>query len=160
MRDSRCARRRARTHSWSRARTSERSCFSSDRTRRARPARRPSADDLLLSQRGDDDLRGIFRRSLAGIDDDLGALRRLVRRVDAGEVLDLAFERACIESLRVALLTDLERRVDVDLDELACIDQLAHHAPLCAEGRDERAEDNGAGIDEETGDLAHAANVL
>src|SRR5690242_12389932 len=126
---SRCARRRTPTHCWSLARISARSCSSPERG----PASR-LRDDLPLPQRGDDALGNFLRGALAGIDDDLRVLRRLIRGVDAGEVLDLAFEGAGVETFRVALLADIERRVDVDLDELAVADQLAHHAPLGAEG--------------------------
>ena len=48
-----------------------------------------------------------------------GSLGRLVGRVDAGEVGELAAAGLGVEALRVALLGDLERRVDEDLDELA-----------------------------------------
>ena len=60
-----------------------------------------------------------LRRQRHRVDPDLRRLGRFVRRVDAGEVLDLAAARLLVEALRIALLGDRERRVDEDLDELA-----------------------------------------
>ena len=65
-----------------------------------------------------------------------------------------------VEALGVALLGDLERRVDVDLDELARLDPFACHLPLGAERRDERHEHDQAGVDHQPGDLGDAADVL
>src|SRR6185312_10512228 len=125
---------------------------------RAGPGRSPDPapslrDDLPLPERSDDAPGSILGRARAGVDDDLRALRHLVGRVDPGEVLDLALEGPGVESFGIALLADLERRIHVDLDELALADELAHHAPLRAEGGDERAEHDGAGIDEEARDF-------
>ena len=52
------------------------------------------------------------------------------------------------------------RRIDEDLDELARAQQLARHAPLGAERRDEGDQHDQAGIDEQLGRLADAADVL
>ena len=68
--------------------------------------------------------------------------------------------RLLVEALGVALHADLDRRVDEDLDELAVADQLARHAPLGAERRDERDEHDQPGIDEQLRRLADAADVL
>jgi len=48
---------------------------------------------------------------------DLGVLRRLIRRADAGEFWDLAFPCLLVQALGVARLGDFEREVDEDLDE-------------------------------------------
>ena len=64
------------------------------------------------------DLGGYFRR----VEVEFGVLRRLVIAVDAGEVLDLAAARAGVEPLDVALFADFERGRDIDLDELAVLD--------------------------------------
>ena len=50
---------------------------------------------------------------------DLGSFGRFVRRVDAGEVLQLAAPRLLVQALRIARLRHLERRVDEHLEELA-----------------------------------------
>ena len=55
---------------------------------------------------------------LARVDMDFGVLGPLVRRVDAREVLDLAAPRLLVETLGIALLGELERCVDEDLEEL------------------------------------------
>ena len=50
-------------------------------------------------------------------DVDLGVLRRLIRRADAGELWDLALPRLLVQALGVARLGDFKREVDEDLDE-------------------------------------------
>ena len=68
----------------------------------------------------------LLGRLALGLDDDLGALGRLVRVVDAGEALDLAGERLRVEALDVAPRALVERGGDEDLDERAeLLDQLA-----------------------------------
>src|SRR5690242_1680765 len=74
-----------------------------------------------------------LRGAAFGPEMDFRAFRRLVRRIDAGEVLDLAAERAPVQALRVATGAFLEGRIDEDLDELAFLHQLARHLPLGAE---------------------------
>src|SRR5438874_10953796 len=58
---------------------------------------------------------------------------RLVGRIDAGEVADLARPRTTIESLRIAGLAGRQRRVDIDLDELAGLDNGPRQLTLRAE---------------------------
>src|SRR6266481_4784994 len=72
----------------------------------------------------------------AGVDRQLGRQRRLVRSGDAGELLDLAGARLLVEAFHVALLTDLDRTLDVHLDEV-----IAHQRPdLIAVGAVRRDE--------------------
>ena len=59
----------------------------------------------------------LIDRELLGVECELGVDGRLVGRVDAGEVLNEAGARLLVESLHVALLAQLERRLDVYLDE-------------------------------------------
>src|ERR1700676_2784977 len=66
-----------------------------------------------------------------------GIAGRLVRRVQAGEILQFAAPRFLIKSLRIALLAGCERRVDEYLDEFAGLDQFARHLALGPEWRDE-----------------------
>ena len=82
------------------------------------------------SSSGDDDLRALLGSLRLGVDHDLGALRRLVRVVDAGEALDLAGEGLRVETVDVAPRALLDRRVDVDLDEGP--ERLHHLARLLA----------------------------
>jgi len=91
---------------------------------------------------------------------DLRALRRLVRRRDAREVLDLPRARLLVEPLRVALLGDLDRDVDVDLDEgdglVALGDgavQVARDLAVGEVRRDEGRQGCGRGVGEELRDL-------
>src|SRR6185369_1597925 len=67
------------------------------------------------------------------VDTQLRFLRCLVRRIDASEVGELAAARLPVQALHVALLGHLERRVDVDLDELAFAQQAARHRAFRAE---------------------------
>jgi hypothetical protein len=64
-------------------------------------------------------VRREVRRQLGRVDPDLRVLRRLVRVGDAGELLDDPGPRLGVEPLPVALLADLQRRGDVDLQESA-----------------------------------------
>src|SRR5678815_3923475 len=68
--------------------------------------------------------------------------------------------RLAVEPLGIARLADLERRIDIDLDELALLEQLARHPPLRAERRDERHHDDQTGLHEQLRRLRHAADIL
>ena len=68
--------------------------------------------------------------------------------------------RLAVEALGVARLADLERRIDIDLDELALLEQLARHPPLGAERRDERHHDDQTGLHKQLRRLSHAADIL
>src|SRR5262245_31763617 len=79
--------------------------------------RRPSAHEPAPGEVREDLLRRLLDALLAGVDRDLGRLGRLVGVADPGEVLDQARPRFLVETFRVARLEDVERRLDVDLDE-------------------------------------------
>ena len=72
-----------------------------------------------LQQLLEDAVRSLLRGDDGGVDSYVWSLGWLVGRVDAREVLELASAGLGVEVLRVALLGDLERRVDEDLDEFA-----------------------------------------
>ena len=57
-------------------------------------------------------------------------------------------------------LVVLDRGVDEHFQELALAQELARHAALGAEGRDESGEHDQAGIHEQLGGLAHAADIF
>ena len=101
-----------------------------------------------------------FRRRLDGLDDQVGLLRRLVRAVHAGEVLDGAGAGLFIQPLGVALHADLDGGIDEDFQEFALAHQLTRHAAFGAERRDEGGQHDQAGIHEQLGGLAHAADIL
>ncbi len=112
-------------------------------------------------QRRHDGLGGVLGRGGVGVDVHLGRLGRLVGRVDAGEVGELAAPRLGVEALDVARLGDLERRVDEHLDELALAD--AARGPSARSARNGEMNDDEhdqAGVDHQLGDLGDAADVL
>src|SRR3712207_2506568 len=67
---------------------------------------------LALHQTRQDLLGRLLGRELGGVDADLGALRRLVGAVDAGEVLQLPGPGLPVEALHVAPLGLGQRSVD------------------------------------------------
>ena len=89
-----------------------------------------------------------------------GSLGRLIGRVDAGEVLQLALPRLAVEALGIASFALGERRVDEDLHELVALQALARQPSLGAERRDERDQHDQAGIGHQVGRLDHAPDVL
>lgn len=94
-------------------------------------------------------------------DMDLRALGRLIRRTNACEVLDHTLPRLLIQTLGVARLGDLERQVDVHLDESErllvgrCgggVESAGGRAVSDVWG-DEGSEGDGGGVSEEFGNL-------
>lgn len=105
-------------------------------------------------------IRAFVERVRARLDDDLGFVRRLVRRRDAGKRLDLPRPRLLVESLHVALFAHLQRGLAVDLDEIAVHDQAAHALAVGTERRDEGGHRDHTGLDKQLGHLADAADIL
>src|ERR1043165_968884 len=81
--------------------------------------------EALRDEVGEDPFGVLLGGVAEGVERDLGVERRLVRVVDAREVLDLPLARAPVHALHVAPLTLLERRVNEDLYEEVCPDQEA-----------------------------------
>ena len=94
----------------------------------------------------------------ARIEGELRVLRRLVGIADAGELFDLAGDGLCIEALHVALDALLERRRDVDLDEVGA-DQLTRGRAHRAIRRDRGHEDEHSVALEEMRDERDARDV-
>ena len=90
-----------------------------------------------------------------------GVLGRLVGRVDAGEVLDLRRRAPWRRgpSGRAAMQTSSGVSTKTSTNSPSPT-QVAHHPPLGAERRDEGAQHDQAGVDEQLRDLADAADVL
>src|SRR3546814_7106827 len=65
-----------------------------------------------------------------------------------------------VQALDVTLFGDFQRRVDEDLDELAVLEQLARHPPLCPERGNEADQHDQAGIDHEPRGLGYATDVF
>src|SRR4051812_14320196 len=91
---------------------------------------------------------------------DFGVQRRLIGRIEPGEVLDRTAQRALVEALRVAPGAFLERRVDEHLDELALAHDRAGEVALGAKRRDERYDHDQPGIRHQPRHLGDAADVL
>src|SRR3954453_21959786 len=87
-------------------------------------------------------------------------LRGFVRTVDPGEVLELARARLGIEALGIALLRFAERRIDENLEELAFGHHPSDHVALGTKWRNERSQQDQAGVGHDPGDLADPADVL
>src|SRR5690606_19438450 len=105
------------------------------RLRPERPA--PELHDSPSHQLSNDLLGEQAWLAAAGRDPQFGVFRRLVGLVDAGEIPDLAGERALVQPLGVARNADVERRIDEYLEELALFHEFTHHAPFGLERRDE-----------------------
>jgi hypothetical protein len=99
------------------------------------------ADELL-----NDEVGRFVRTHRGRIDAQFSIFGRLVRAVDAGEILELAGARLGVEAFDVALFGFGERRIDEDLEELAFRDHLPHHLSLRPERRDKGREDDQARI--------------
>src|SRR3546814_5675419 len=99
-------------------------------------------------------------RLIDSIEYQLCILGRLVFGVDAGEVLDQPGTGLGVQALDVTLFGDFQRRVDEDLDELAVLEQLARHPPLCPERGNEADQHDQAGIDHEPRGLGYATDVF
>src|SRR5436190_5454369 len=93
---------------------------------------------LTLFQPGFESVYHLLGRFAERLQVDFGVLRRLIGRIEPGEVLDRTAQRALVEALRVAPGAFLERRVDEHLDELALAHDRAGIVALGAERRDER----------------------
>ncbi len=65
-----------------------------------------------------------------------------------------------IEPLRVTPHALLERRVDMNLDELVGADKATNHIPLGPIGRNERADHDQSGIDHQLRDFARAPDIF
>src|SRR5438552_10127328 len=82
------------------------------------------SDGRLAAAKERDDLaRSFLRGEGGGVEPEVGRDRRLVRGVDAREVPQLATSSLRIEPLGIALFGNLDRYVDVDLEELALGDE-------------------------------------
>lgn len=119
-------------------------------------------DQSLRLQPRDDIDDALLDGLLCRVDGDLGVLGGLVRRADAGELLDLARARLLVQALGIALLGHLDGDLDVDLDEgdgligrpgrLGGV-QGAGEIAVRLERRDEGRQGDGRRVGEELGHL-------
>src|SRR3954454_19852425 len=120
-----------------------------------------SVDDAALAQQGQH-CGGGGGGVLAGPDPQVGRFGRLVGVVDAGHARDLAGASAGVQALRVALLAELQRRVDEDLEEVDA-DLLVDGPRGVAVRRiraDQRDDGDGAGVGEVAGHVRGPPDVL
>ena len=95
-----------------------------------------------------------------GVDAHLGIGGGLVRGVDPGEIEEFAPPCLFEQALGIVGFGHGQRGIDEDLDELAWPDTGASKVTLGSEGRDERGDDDEAGVDHETGHFGGATDVL
>src|SRR5262249_54602343 len=107
-------------------------------------------DQRALLEEGEDLPRRLLGALALRLADDLGLLRRLIRVRDAGELLDLTRAGLRVEALHVALLADLDRGLDVGLDE-AAVHHLAGLVADLAVGRDRGGDHRNAVSRQEVG---------
>src|SRR5271155_6213883 len=119
-----------------------------------------SSDDAALVKRQHDFLRQKFRWSRSGGKREFRLLGRLVEAADAGEIRQLAGARQLVKPFRIARLAYIERRIDVNLNELVGADELACHAALAAERRNEADDDDQPSVHHKLRHLGNAADIL
>ncbi len=117
-------------------------------------------DEAAFDQRRDNCSRGLFGCLALARDNQIRGLGRLIRLIDASEILDLACNGFFVEALWIARYAFGDRRIDEYFDEFAVIEQVAHKLPLSPERRDERAQNNQPRLDHELGHFADAPDVL
>lgn len=131
----------------------------------------PSLPSLALQQalaleHEDDRVDDLLDGLLGGVDDEVGLRWGLVRVVDAGEALNLATPRLRVDALAVHLLAVLERRSDVDEEEVATAtttvldDVVTGSLAARLEGRDGSRDDGGTGAGELGGDVCDTEDVF
>src|SRR4051812_16319463 len=121
--------------------------------------RERGADETLLDEVREYRLGVLLGRARDCVQRKLRVVRRLVRVVDAREVLYLPLARLPVHALHVARLAHVERRVDEDFDEAVAADQRAALVARRAVRADGRAK-NGAAVPRDLRrDEAYAAYV-
>lgn len=92
----------------------------------------------------------------------LGVHRRFIRRINSRESLNHARARLLVQSLGITLLRDLNRDVDVDLNEwdASLVVELASGSAVGDVGRDEGSDRDAARVCEKLRDFANAADVF
>src|SRR3972149_3839461 len=131
------------------------------RARACRPSGRRDLgpDKAARGEDLEDVSRVVLRGAANGLEDDLGVLGGLVRIVDPGKALDLPAPRHGIHSLGVAGLTDLDRRIHEDLDEVVRPDHVPDVVARGAVRTDGGAQDDTAVAHDLRGNEADAPDV-
>ncbi|TLS23288.1 uncharacterized protein PpBr36_05932 [Pyricularia pennisetigena] len=132
------------------------------------PSSRVGLDQALVLQPLDNLSDTLLNRVLMGLDGDFRVLWCLVRGRDAGELLDFSGAGLLVQTLGVALLSDLDGDVDVDLDELERLVallrglgvQLPGRLPVGAVRRDEGRQRHDGAVGKQLGHLGDPADVF
>ena len=117
-------------------------------------------DDAFFVQTLHHIIHGFHDGHLAGIHDDFRIFGLLVGGGDAGKVGDLPGTGFFIEALGIAIFADLQVALYEDFDEVAVVEQGPDPLAILLVGGDEGGDDDGAGVGEQLGHLAHPADVL
>src|SRR5712692_2244450 len=117
-------------------------------------------DKALLFKVKNNFLSGLLRRQVGGVDHHFRVRWSFVGVGNTSEFLDDSRPRLGIESLTVALLTDLQRGCDVNQDEAAeGLNDLTHRLADRIIGSDGGADGDAAVLGNLRGDIADAANI-
>src|SRR4051812_37272877 len=87
-------------------------------------------------------------------------LRWLVRRVDAGKILELTSAGLLIKTFWIALFSFFQGRIDEHLEKFTGLPQFSRQSPLRTERRDERNEHNQTCIDHQPRHFGDPSNVF
>lgn len=98
----------------------------------------------------------------------LGLQRRLIRGTDTGELLNDTLASLLVQTLGVALLSDFDRNINVDLNERQTrfltgsrdLMQLARSVTVRSVRGDERSNSDSRAISEQLRDLSDTTDVL
>ena len=96
-----------------------------------------SGQHAALLHEIDDAVGEIAGAFVERVENQFGIGRRLVGRIEPGEILQFAAPRLLIQPLGIAPLAGLQRRIDEYFDEFARRDEFARHLALRPERRDE-----------------------
>src|ERR1700733_10621783 len=90
-----------------------------------------------LLHEGDDAVGEIVWAFVECVENQFGIARRLVGRIQPGEIAQFATSGLFIETLWIALFADIERSVDKYFNEFIQLDEFTRHHAVCPERRDE-----------------------
>src|SRR6516165_11180541 len=92
-------------------------------------------EQVPLLHKMNDPIGEIACAAIECIESQIWVARPLVRRIQAGEVAQLAAPRLSVKSFWIPLLADFERRIDENLNEFIWCHQATRHFPFGAEWR-------------------------
>src|ERR1700674_4123663 len=123
-------------------------------------ARSVLLDDSFGFQHTQNFLGQSCRRFSAAVKGDFRPVWRFIRTSQTGEIRELPGSCQLIKALWVACLANLDRCIDVDLDELILVNEVARHPPFAAKRRNKAHQHDEAGFDHQLCHLSDASNIL